>query len=110
MYRSQELRATLYLPVGSKIFLDPSVENLIYDIENIYDMINRDMIGHTWEMSNNGLICLDCHDVQQYYNENDISEVDALLETVLEELEESENDIEQEIERLEQKLRLLKDK
>jgi len=110
MYRGQELRATLYLPVGSKIFLDPSVENLIYDIGNIYDMMDRDMIGHTWEMSNNGLTCLDCQDVQQYYNENDISEVESIMETVLEELEESENDIEQEIERLEQKLRLLKDK
>ena len=108
LYRGQELKATLYLPIGSIIFLDPSVENLIDDVENIYDMADREMIGHTWEMRNTGLTCLDCQDVQKYYNEDEVSEAEDAIEKVNEELKESENNIEQEIERLEQKLRSLK--
>jgi len=66
------------------------------------------MIGHTWEMRNTGLTCLDCQDVQKYYNEDEVSEAEDAIEKVNEELKESENNIEQEIERLEQKLKSLK--
>jgi tRNA 2-thiouridine synthesizing protein C len=79
-----------------------------YDVENIYDMTDREMIGHTWEMRNTGLTCIDCQDVQKYYNENEISEAEDAMEKVNEELKESGDNIEQEIERLEQKLKSLK--
>lgn len=102
LYRGQELRTTLFLPVGTEIFLDPSVENLIYDIENVHNMWDGQMIGHTWKMERRGLVCLDCEDVE-YYNTEEIEEQ-------IEELEGSlEDDIERKIEELELEIKRLKE-
>jgi phage shock protein PspC (stress-responsive transcriptional regulator) len=73
LYRGQELRLTLYLPVGTEIFLDPSIENLIFDIENVHNIWNGNMVGHTWRMSEKGLICLDCEEIE-YFDESEIED------------------------------------
>ena len=78
------------------------MENLIYDIENVHNMWDGQMIGHTWKMERRGLVCLDCEDVE-YYNTEEIEEQ-------IEELEESlEDDIERKIEELELEIKRLKE-
>ena len=109
LYRVQELRGTLYLPVGAEIFLDPSVENVIYDIENFHNMLDRNMIGHTWRMERKGLVCLDCQEIDYYSNE-DLNEIDDAIDQVEDGLEDLEDDISEEIERLELELKRLKNK
>lgn len=109
LYRGQQLKATLYLPVGSEIFLDPSVENIIYGIENFHNMWDGNMIGHTWRMERKGLVCLDCQDIE-YYSSDDLNKVDEAIDDVNEELEDLEDEISDEIERLELELKRLKDK
>ena len=109
LYRAQELRGTLYLPVGAEIFLDPSVENVIYDIENFHNMLDRNMIGHTWRMERKGLVCLDCQEIDYYSNE-DLNEIDDAIDQVEDGLEDLEDDISEEIERLELELKRLKNK
>jgi len=109
LYRAQELRGTLYLPVGAEIFLDPSVENVIYDIENFHNMLDRNMIGHTWRMERKGLVCLDCQEIDYYSNE-DLNEIDEAIDQVEDGLEDLEDDISEEIERLELELKRLKNK
>lgn len=109
LYRAQELRGTLYLPLGAEIFLDPSVENVIYDIENFHNMLDRNMIGHTWRMERKGLVCLDCQEIDYYSNE-DLNEIDDAIDQVEDGLEDLEDDISEEIERLELELKRLKNK
>lgn len=105
MYRAQELNATLYLPVGSEVFLDPSVENVIFDIDNVHNMWDGDMVGHTWKMEKKGLVCLDCQRYE-YFDEEE------LVEEIIEEIEDNKTEalenLEEEIEELELKLKELR--
>ena len=48
------------LPIGSKIALEEGSEEIIYDIKNVGNEYDLDMIGETWIMLNEGLTCLDC--------------------------------------------------
>lgn len=67
-FRGQEVNLTLYLPVGSKVFLNGNMVDLINDIKNLDDYWNFDMVNHTWLMTKNGLRCDDCP--QSDYNED----------------------------------------
>lgn len=60
-YRTQELQATLFIPEGKTIFFSKGMENIIYDVKNVTDTYDGDMIGHHWKMLTNGLTCLDCN-------------------------------------------------
>ena len=59
-WRMQELDLTLEIPVGMVIFLDHSLEDLIYDIKNTHNMWDYDMLGHYWKMEKEGLSCISC--------------------------------------------------
>ena len=61
-WRMQELDLTLELPVGMVVFLDPSLEDLLYDIKNVHNMWDYDMLGHYWKMEKEGLSCISCED------------------------------------------------
>ncbi|HRB40781.1 MAG TPA: PspC domain-containing protein, partial [Bacteroidia bacterium] len=58
-FRNQRVDLVLKVPVGSSIFLDESMEEIIRDIPNVTDTWDGDMGGHTWKMTENGLICTD---------------------------------------------------
>ena len=59
-FRVQDLSVILKLPVGKVIYLDKSLENMIYDIENVTNTYDGDMISRRWVMTENGLKCIDC--------------------------------------------------
>jgi len=59
-YRTQEVSLTLKIPVGFKVVLDRSLGNVVYDIDNVTNVLDEDMLGHTWTMTENGLECTDC--------------------------------------------------
>ena len=62
-WRMQELDLTLEIPVGMVVFLDHSLEDLIYDIKNIHNIWDYDMLGHYWKMEEEeGLSCISCED------------------------------------------------
>jgi len=61
-WRMQELDITLEIPDGSVIYLDRSMEDFIYDIKNTTDTWDYDMLGHYWEMEEEGLTCISCKD------------------------------------------------
>ena len=103
LYRGQDLKVTLRLPVGATVYLDESIENIMYDIRNVQDMYDDDMLGHLWEMTPEGLSCTDCSTIQ-YYNTKEIEES---IEDNLDEMEES---IERKLEELELELKKLKDR
>jgi phage shock protein PspC (stress-responsive transcriptional regulator) len=103
LYRGQDLKVTLRLPIGATVYLDESIENIIYDIRNVQDMYDGDMLGHLWEMTPEGLSCTDCTTIEYY----DAKEIEESLEDNLDEMEES---IERKLEELELELKKLKDR
>ena len=60
LWRMQELDLTLEIPIGKTIYLDDSMEDLIYDIKNQENMWDYDMLGHYWKMEKEGLSCISC--------------------------------------------------
>jgi hypothetical protein len=62
LWRMQELDLTLELPIGKVIYLDHSMEDLIYDIKNQENMWDYDMLGHYWKMEKEGLTCINCRE------------------------------------------------
>ena len=61
-WRLQELEITLEIPVGKTIYLDNSMEDLIYDLKNQENVWDYDMLGHYWKMEEEGLTCISCED------------------------------------------------
>jgi phage shock protein PspC (stress-responsive transcriptional regulator) len=70
-FRFQNVTAILKLPVGQIIYLDKTVENLIYDIENVSNTYDGDMIGRRWIMTESGLECLDCEGLFDHEEEGE---------------------------------------
>lgn len=60
VWKAQEVEAELRIPVGTVIYIDPSCENLIYDIYNVSETNDYDMIDRRWKMTTAGLECVDC--------------------------------------------------
>lgn len=63
-YRAQQVRMTLYIPNGQIIHLGEGMGRIIYDIENVSNTYDGDMVNHNWVMTKNGLKCLDCTKVE----------------------------------------------
>lgn len=74
--RAQQVKMVLYVPVGKIVYLDPSMEEIIYDIDNASNTTDSDMLNEKWVMLKEGLTCLDC------------DEVDGITSAELAELEE----------------------
>ena len=72
-FRFQDIKVILKLPVGKVVYLDKSLESLIYDIENMTNTYDGDMINRKWMMTENGLKCLDCYGLNDNSNkENEL--------------------------------------
>lgn len=61
--RGQQVRLKLYLPYGKSVYFDKSVRNVIYNIPNVTDTYDGDMMNKKWVMLEDGLTCLDCDDI-----------------------------------------------
>ena len=59
-WRAQKVQLLLRMPVGAKVHFDESLRNLIYDVDNVKNIYDDDMINRTWEMTERGLTCVDC--------------------------------------------------
>lgn len=73
-FRAQDLSIILKLPVGKIVYLDKSLANVMYDIENVTNTYDGDMINRRWIMTENGLKCIDCEgliSVDEHYSDED---------------------------------------
>lgn len=59
-YRGQELKAIIKVPVGKIVYLSDDMEGYIFDIDNVTNTYDGDMVGRRWMMSPDGLTCIDC--------------------------------------------------
>lgn len=62
--RGQKVKVILKIPVGKTIYLDKSIKNIIYDIDNVTNTWDSEMLGKNWVMLDDGLTCLDCLDIK----------------------------------------------
>ncbi len=86
-FRFQDLKVILKLPVGKVVYLDNSLKNLIYDIENLTNTYDGDMVNRRWKMTEYGLACVDCDGLvsvkdHEKQNEDEDSEDEDTKEVV----------------------------
>jgi hypothetical protein len=60
-FRGQNMRVVLFLPIGTSVHLDESVIDVLDDVKNVTNTWDGDMVAHTWMMTQNGLVCMDCN-------------------------------------------------
>ncbi len=70
-FRMQDVKVILKVPVGKVVYLDKSLEDFIYDIENVTNTYDGDMVNRRWVMTENGLKCLDCDGLAINNNDDD---------------------------------------
>lgn len=102
-WRNQKINIILYVPVGTSVYLDASLMEIVYDIPNVTHTLDYDMMEHTWMMTRNGLACLDCTAMEMEGNFEEEWEEEAERQ----EIEEKYRDLEEkrkELERLERML------
>ncbi len=54
-WRNQEIEINVKVPENKSVFLDEKMESIIYDIENVTNTWDKDMVGKTWTMKPEGL-------------------------------------------------------
>lgn len=63
-FRVQEIEVILKVPRGKVVFLDKNMANIIYDVENVHNTYDGDMVNRRWLMGANGLECIDCEGLE----------------------------------------------
>lgn len=61
-WRAQKVELDLLIPLGQEIHLGENLTKIIYDIDNVHNMWDNDMVNHIWRMQSTGLTCIDCID------------------------------------------------
>jgi phage shock protein PspC (stress-responsive transcriptional regulator) len=64
-FSAQEVDIKLSLPKGKVIYFDKSVKNLLDDVENTTNTWDGQMVGRRWQMTENGLKCIDCEGLDE---------------------------------------------
>ena len=62
-WRAQDIKIIIRVPVGKSVFLSKSVKHMVYNIENVHDILDSDMLNHVWTMTEDGLNCGNCEGI-----------------------------------------------
>lgn len=54
-FRAQDVQFTLQVPLGKSVFFRSGSTEVIYDVDNVTNTLDHDMIGRTWTMTPEGL-------------------------------------------------------
>ncbi len=71
-FRDQEVDVILYLPIGKSVYLGQDMADIIYDIQNVENYWDFDMIDHEWIMTERGLECADCLEARSFEEEEEV--------------------------------------
>lgn len=63
--RAQDIKLLLKVPVGKTVFLSKRTEGIIFDIDNVTQTLDSDMVGRSWRMTSVGLECVDCEGLKE---------------------------------------------
>jgi len=67
--RAQNVKLVLKVPVNKILFLNKSMEKIIFDIDNVNDALDNDMVNRKWIMTKQGLECIDCEGVDNIHKQ-----------------------------------------
>ena len=81
-FRAQEVNIKIKLPKGKVIYFDKGVKYLLDDIENTTNTWDGDMVGRRWKMTDKGLACIDCEDLDSA-SDNDDDEGETVSKRVV---------------------------
>lgn len=59
-FRAQEVEVEVFLPAGHSIYLDHSLQEYLYGVDNLQNMWDEEMVGKLWHMTEKGLSCDNC--------------------------------------------------
>jgi phage shock protein PspC (stress-responsive transcriptional regulator) len=59
-YHFENIRLRLLVPEGKAVLLQNGSERIIYDIENVTNTYDLNMVGKVWTMTSRGLECIEC--------------------------------------------------
>lgn len=60
MYKEEQVYITVYVPENSTVYFDDSTAYFLHGIYDVANMYDRDMAGHHFLMTKDGLDCADC--------------------------------------------------
>jgi phage shock protein PspC (stress-responsive transcriptional regulator) len=63
--RAQDLQLILKVPMNKTIYLSQRMERIIFDIDNVQDALDSDMVNRRWIMTKRGLQCIDCDGLEE---------------------------------------------
>jgi phage shock protein PspC (stress-responsive transcriptional regulator) len=69
-WRDQGLEVFLKVPKNKMVLLDHNIGSFIYDIENVTNTYDGDMVGRRWIMTVDGLKCVDCEGLEDSEDES----------------------------------------
>jgi phage shock protein PspC (stress-responsive transcriptional regulator) len=69
MFRVQEVEIIVKVPKGKVIYLDRSLKHVVYDVDNVTNTYDQDMLGRRWKMNDRELECVDCEGLENTENE-----------------------------------------
>lgn len=70
-FRAQELDIKIKLPKGKVVYFDKSVKYLLDDVDNTTNTWDGDMISRRWKMTDRGLKCIDCDNLESVSGHRD---------------------------------------
>lgn len=70
-YRGQRLKLILKIPEGKRVYFGKHLNDMFYDLDNVQNILDRDMVNRTWQMTAKGLSCLDCTGSEEKVFKND---------------------------------------
>jgi len=76
-WRFQDVKMILHLPVGQTIFLSKEMKSIIFDIDNVTNTWDSDMVNRRWKMTQNGLACVDCDNLKNIDSEDESEDWDT---------------------------------
>ena len=56
-WRDQKVQILVKVPIGAGVYLTRGMERIIFDVDNVSGTSDRNMVGKTWTMLDNGLNC-----------------------------------------------------
>lgn len=59
-WRKQQVQLLLKVPVGKSIYFGNKMDCIMYDIDNVTNTMDENMVGYKWIMTTRGLSCIDC--------------------------------------------------
>ncbi len=60
-FRGQKVQMVLKVPIGKSVYFSKFMDGTIYDIKNVTNTWDSDMVGKTWTMTERGLECIGCN-------------------------------------------------